>query len=115
MFPAMWLLDRFGMKITCSMGAFFNALGALVKCFSVGPERWWIAFTGQILCACAQSFTLGKINVKTLSCNTIIWTLGIPPYLAATWFSSDRVSTVTAIAVFGNQASDICQNIQKFI
>ena len=29
--------------------------------------------------------------------------LGIPPYLAATWFSSNSVSTVTAIAVFGNQ------------
>lgn len=29
--------------------------------------------------------------------------IGIPPYLAATWFSSDRVSTVTSIAVFGNQ------------
>lgn len=28
---------------------------------------------------------------------------GIPPYLAATWFSSSSVSTVTAIAVFGNQ------------
>ncbi|UJR26610.1 hypothetical protein I4U23_007929 [Adineta vaga] len=86
MFPAMWLLDRYGMKITCSTGAFLNCLGAVIKCFSVGTNRWWIAFTGQIVCACAQSFTLG-----------------IPPYLAATWFSSDSVSTVTAIAVFGNQ------------
>ena len=30
---------------------------------------------------------------------------GIPPFLAASWFGSDSVSTVTAIAVFGNQAS----------
>lgn len=86
MFPAMWLLDRYGMKITCCTGAFLNAIGSLIKCFSVHPDRWWIAFTGQIICACAQAFTLG-----------------IPPYLAATWFSSNSVSTVTAIAVFGNQ------------
>lgn len=33
--------------------------------------------------------------------------IGIPPYLAASWFSSQSVSTVTAIAVFGNQASKI--------
>ncbi|CAF1515726.1 unnamed protein product, partial [Rotaria sordida] len=32
----------------------------------------------------------------------------IPPYLAASWFSSNSVSTVTAIAVFGNQASWYC-------
>ncbi|CAF2522528.1 unnamed protein product [Rotaria sp. Silwood2] len=82
MFPAMWLLDRQGMKITCSTGAFLNSLGAFIKCFSVGTNRWWVAFTGQIICACAQSFTLG-----------------IPPYLAATWFGSNSVSTVTAIAV----------------
>lgn len=84
----MWLLDRYGMKVTCCTGAFLNAVGALVKCFSARPDRWWIAFTGQMICACAQSFTLG-----------------IPPYLAAGWFSSDSVSTVTAIAVFGNQVS----------
>jgi hypothetical protein len=60
MFPAMWLLDRYGMKITCSTGAFLNCLGATIKCFSVGVDRWWIAFTGQIICACAQSFTLGR-------------------------------------------------------
>ncbi|CAF3485239.1 unnamed protein product [Rotaria sordida] len=87
MFPAMWLLDRYGMKITCSTGAFLNSLGAFIKCFSVGTNHWWIAFSGQMICACAQSFTLG-----------------IPPYLAASWFSSNSVSTVTAIAVFGNQA-----------
>ncbi|CAF1300256.1 unnamed protein product [Rotaria sp. Silwood1] len=77
MFPAMWLLDRHGLKITCSTGAFLNGLGAFIKCFSVGTNRWWIAFTGQIICACAQSFTLG-----------------VPPYIAATWFSSNSVSTV---------------------
>ncbi|CAF3739191.1 unnamed protein product [Rotaria socialis] len=86
MFPAMWLLDRYGLKITCSTGAFLNSLGAIIKCFSVARDRWWVAFSGQLVCACAQSFTLG-----------------IPPYLAASWFGSRSVSTVTAIAVFGNQ------------
>ena len=56
----MGLLDRYGIKITCSIGGFLNALGATVKCFSVATDRWWIAFTGQIICACAQSFTLGE-------------------------------------------------------
>jgi hypothetical protein len=60
MFPAMWLLDRYGLQITCSTGVFLNALGAVIKCFSARPDRWWIAFTGQMICACAQSFTLGR-------------------------------------------------------
>ncbi|CAF3908467.1 unnamed protein product [Rotaria magnacalcarata] len=91
MFPAMWLLDRYGLKITCSTGAFLNGVGAIIKCFSVARDRWWVAFSGQLVCACAQSFTLG-----------------IPSYLAASWFDSRSVSTVTAIAVFGNQATFVC-------
>ena len=90
MFPAMWLLDRYGLKVTCSAGVFLNAFGAVIKCFSIRPDRWWVTFGAQMICACAQSFTLG-----------------IPPYLAATWFSSDSVSTVTAIAVFGNQVRQL--------
>ncbi|CAF1137512.1 unnamed protein product, partial [Didymodactylos carnosus] len=85
-FPAMWLLDRKGLKVTCSMGAFLNVVGSLIKCASVKTTRWWITFIGQFICACAQSFTLG-----------------IPPFLAATWFGADSVSTVTSFAVFGNQ------------
>ncbi len=36
-----------------------------------------------------------------------IFLKGIPPYLAASWFDSNSVSRVTAIAVFGNQASKL--------
>jgi len=56
----MWLLDRYGLKITCSMGAFLNGLGAVIKCFSIGTDRWLITFIAQMICACAQAFTLGK-------------------------------------------------------
>jgi hypothetical protein len=83
----------------------------VIKCFSVGGDRWWIAFSGQLICACAQSFTLGReiflLDVRKMMCFFRGGILGIPPFLAASWFGSDSVSTVTAIAVFGNQASKI--------
>lgn len=85
-FPATWMLDKKGLRLTAIVGCLLNALGAFVKCFAVRPNLFWLLFFAQTICAVAQVFILG-----------------IPTRLAAVWFGIDEVSTATAIGVFGNQ------------
>ncbi|KAB7499841.1 40S ribosomal protein S20 [Armadillidium nasatum] len=61
-------------------------IGAWIKCGSVDENRFWLSFIGQMVSAMSQIFILG-----------------IPPRLAAVWFSADQVSTACAVGVFGNQ------------
>uniref|UniRef100_A0A1I7XF20 MFS domain-containing protein n=1 Tax=Heterorhabditis bacteriophora TaxID=37862 RepID=A0A1I7XF20_HETBA len=49
-------------------------------------DGFWITFLGQTIVGASQMFTLG-----------------IPPRLAAVWFGPDEVSTACAAGVFGNQ------------
>ncbi|XP_031793205.1 feline leukemia virus subgroup C receptor-related protein 1 isoform X3 [Sarcophilus harrisii] len=85
-FPAAWLLDRCGLRLTALLGAGFNALGAWVKCGSVARDRYWATMLGQLLCAVAQVFILG-----------------LPSHVASVWFGPREVSTACATAVLGNQ------------
>lgn len=85
-FPATWMLDKTGLRLTVIAGCLLNVVGALVKCFAVQPNLFWLLFLGQTICGIAQIFVLG-----------------IPARLAAVWFGIDEVSTATAIGVFGNQ------------
>lgn len=52
------------------------------------PDGFWITFIGQAIVGASQMFTLG-----------------IPPRLAAVWFGPDEVSKACALGVFGNQVS----------
>ena len=85
-FPATWLLDKKGLRITLICGSLLNALGAWLKCVCVSSDRFWFLMTAQTICAIAQIFVLG-----------------IPARLAAVWFGPNQVSTATSIGVFGNQ------------
>ncbi|XP_036613867.1 feline leukemia virus subgroup C receptor-related protein 1 [Trichosurus vulpecula] len=85
-FPAAWLLDRCGLRPTALLGSGFNALGAWVKCGSVGPNLYWVTVLGQLLCSVAQVFILG-----------------LPSHVASVWFGPREVSTACATAVLGNQ------------
>jgi len=85
-FPASWLLNKKGLRITLLCGAFLNALGAWLKCACVSPDRFPVLMFAQTICAIAQIFILG-----------------IPARLAAVWFGPNQVSTATAFGVFGNQ------------
>jgi len=84
--PATWLLDRYGLRMSAILGASGNCLGACLKCLAARHDRFLLAFAGQTVAGMAQIFTLG-----------------LPPRLAATWFGSSGVSTATALGVFGNQ------------
>lgn len=85
-FPATWLLEKKGLRITLICGAFLNALGAWIKCACIAQDRFALIMFAQTICAIAQIFILG-----------------IPAQLAATWFGPNQVSTATSIGVFGNQ------------
>ncbi|XP_076873390.1 choline/ethanolamine transporter FLVCR1 isoform X2 [Brachyhypopomus gauderio] len=85
-FPATWLLDKKGLRVTALLGAGLNCIGAWVKCASIGPGLFWVTMTAQIICSVAQVFILG-----------------LPSRIASVWFGPREVSTACATAVLGNQ------------
>lgn len=85
-FPATWLLDTRGLRLTALLGSGLNCLGAWVKCGSVQPHLFWVTMLGQSLCSVAQVFILG-----------------LPSRIASVWFGPKEVSTACATAVLGNQ------------
>lgn len=72
------------------MGSFGTALGAWIKVFGAGPERFNVALLGQTVVAMSQVFILG-----------------VPPNVAAVWFGPEQVSSACSIGVFGNQVSGV--------
>ncbi len=100
-FPIVWLLDKYGLRLTMVLGAGFNAAGAALKvagtgkepkvmllshcalwreCHFTGPNYFWITMFGQTL--------------ASLSC-VFIWTSG--PLLSEVWFPPRERATATAI------------------
>ncbi|KAM4693794.1 choline/ethanolamine transporter FLVCR1 [Discoglossus pictus] len=85
-FPATWLLDKKGLRVTALLGAGLNCLGAWVKCASVRPDLFGVTVFAQTICSVAQVFILG-----------------LPSRVASVWFGPKEVSTACAMAVLGNQ------------
>ncbi|XP_074540873.1 choline/ethanolamine transporter FLVCR1 [Halichoeres trimaculatus] len=85
-FPATWLLDRKGLRLTALLGAGLNCAGAWLKCASVSPGLFGVTVTAQVICSVAQVFILG-----------------LPSRVASVWFGPREVSTACATAVLGNQ------------
>ena len=79
-FPAMFLLDRKGLKLTCVLGALLTSVGALIKCAAVRSDLFAVAMLGQTICAIAQVFTLN-----------------VPARLSALWFGSEEIATATSV------------------
>ncbi|XP_019727019.1 choline/ethanolamine transporter FLVCR1 [Hippocampus comes] len=85
-FPATWLLDRRGLRLTALLGAGLNCAGAWLKCASVGRDLYAVTMVAQVVCSVAQVFILG-----------------LPSRVASVWFGPGEVSTACATAVLGNQ------------
>ncbi|XP_068505248.1 heme transporter FLVCR1 isoform X1 [Syngnathus scovelli] len=85
-FPATWLLDRRGLRLTALLGAGLNCAGAWLKCASVGRDLYPVTMVAQLVCSVAQIFILG-----------------LPSRVASVWFGPKEVSTACATAVLGNQ------------
>ena len=52
--PATWLLSKKGLRFCVCFGAFGNMAGSLIKCFSTGPDQFWLLMVGQSIVAAAQ-------------------------------------------------------------
>lgn len=85
-FPATWLLDTRGLRLTALLGSGLNCLGAWVKCASARHDLFPVTMLAQIICSVAQVFILG-----------------LPSRVASVWFGPKEVSTACATAVLGNQ------------
>ncbi|XP_069675406.1 choline/ethanolamine transporter flvcr2a-like [Periplaneta americana] len=85
-FPASWVLQRKGLRITLLSGAIIMVTGSWLKVLSASPDLFYLAFIGQALVGTAQIFILG-----------------VPARLAAVWFGPKQVSTACSLGVFGNQ------------
>ncbi|CAL8295412.1 unnamed protein product [Arctogadus glacialis] len=85
-FPAIWLLDKTGLRVMAIVASSMNCLGAWIKVASVRPDLFWVGTLGQFASALAQVFILG-----------------MPSRIASVWFGSHEVSTAVSIAVAGNQ------------
>ncbi|KAI5632862.1 major facilitator superfamily domain-containing protein [Phthorimaea operculella] len=126
-FPASWLLDKTGLRVTTIIGAFGTCFGAWLKVFSVAPDRFWLGFLGQTVVAISQVFILnipprlaavwfgadqvssacsvGVFGNQTVVAISQVFILNIPPRLAAVWFGADQVSSACSVGVFGNQCA----------
>ncbi|XP_044148471.1 feline leukemia virus subgroup C receptor-related protein 1 [Bufo gargarizans] len=85
-FPATWLLDTRGLRLTALLGSSLNCLGAWIKCASARPDLFPVTVFAQVVCSVAQVFILG-----------------LPSRVASVWFGPKEVSTACATAVLGNQ------------
>ena len=85
-FPAMFFLDRKGLKLALLLGASLTFIGSLIKCFAIEPKFFLVLMLGQTFCAIAQAFSLS-----------------VPAKLSAVWFGSNEVAMATSIGVIGNQ------------
>jgi FLVCR family feline leukemia virus subgroup C receptor-related protein len=54
-FPAMFLLDRKGLKLTVLLGAFLTTLGSVIKCASVRSDLFAVTMFSQVVCSVAQA------------------------------------------------------------
>lgn len=81
-FPAMFLLERKGLRLSCALGALLTFLGSAVKCAAVKPNLFAVAMLGQTLCAIAQAFTLG-----------------VPARLSALWFGPNEIGLATSVRI----------------
>lgn len=79
-FPAMFLLEKKGLKLSIVLGGLLTTIGCIIKCLAVSPDLFLVAILGQTLCAIAQAFTLG-----------------VPARLSALWFGPTQVALATSV------------------
>ena len=82
-FPAMFLLDKKGLKFSIVLGASLTTIGSVIKCLAVDPDLFLIAILGQTICAIAQAFTFS-----------------IPSRLSALWFGNNQIALATSVFKF---------------
>ena len=67
-----------------------EAIGALIKAFSVSPDRFYVLMIGQVVIAISAAFTFGLVG-----------------YFTARWFGSKEISRAGAMTLLGDQVSRV--------
>lgn len=80
-FPTMFLLDRKGLKLSCTLGILLTFIGSCIKCAAVRQDLFLVAMFAQTICAIAQAFTLG-----------------IPARVSALWFGHKEIGLATSVS-----------------
>ncbi|XP_046417934.1 feline leukemia virus subgroup C receptor-related protein 2-like [Neodiprion fabricii] len=83
LFPAMFLMERIGLKWTVVIGAALTCLGAWIKVFSAAKDHFPLLLKGQAMVAIGQVFIAP-----------------VPGKLAAFWFGNDQLALATAIGSY---------------
>ncbi|KAI4454469.1 major facilitator superfamily protein-related [Holotrichia oblita] len=86
MLPAMYLINKGGLRFCVLAGIIGTTIGAWIKIFSVRPDLFWVSFMGQVVVFTFQTFILS-----------------LPPKIAAVWFGPNEISTACFIGIFGTQ------------
>ncbi|RWS24106.1 putative MFS-type transporter C09D4.1-like isoform X4 [Leptotrombidium deliense] len=74
------ILEKGGIRVALTFAAFFNWLGALIKCFSLQRARFDVLLVGQTVAAIGQ-----------------ITSMPLPPLLASIWFANNETATVVGV------------------
>ena len=78
------------MKRSLILAAAGTAVGAVIKCFSVSPDRFYLVMIGQVFEGVFTTFTIGLIGRFT-----------------ALWFGSQEISLAGALSLLGDQVNTI--------
>ncbi len=100
LFPVVWLLDKYGLRLSMVMGASLNAAGAALKVAGTGTQRKKEAICVLLVFVCGFSgpqyfwVTMFGQTLASLS-DVFVWTAG--PLLSEVWFPSRERATATAV------------------
>lgn len=84
--PTGWLIERIGLRKAMLIGTSGITIGAILKCFACGMDRFYVVILGQIVVSISEQF---------IFC--------IPARIASVWFPDHQVSLATAFGIMGNQ------------
>lgn len=83
-FPALYILHRYGLKVGLRIGASLNMIGSIIRFLGVGDYK--TVFYGTFFNSLAQCFILS-----------------LPPKIASDWFREHERATATSVGVLANQ------------
>lgn len=81
-FPAAWVLDKYGLRVSVLVGSAGTAAGLWLKTLGCGRDGFWLSLAGQ-----------GLVSVATLF---VVSTA--PPRMAAVWFPPQQVASAVGSA-----------------
>ncbi|CAG5079144.1 Oidioi.mRNA.OKI2018_I69.PAR.g9182.t1.cds [Oikopleura dioica] len=96
--PVTFLVELKSTRFVLLLGTSLSFIGAVIKCLSVDPERYWVLMLGQALV---------EINMPIV--------LSLPPKIAANWFPNNELGQAISLSVFGDQLGIALSYLVPFV